>query len=82
MVRSGPLDVYKRQPNLLTYPMAAQGAFEDVSAAMEKLGRSRDDYQPSVQSLMDIDGAWSVSYTHLDVYKRQERDRPCDTAWL
>ena len=29
-------------PNLLTYPMAAQGAFEDVSAAMEKLGRSRD----------------------------------------
>ena len=53
-------------PNLLTYPMAAQGAFEDVSAAMEKLGRSRDDYQPSVQSLMDIDGAWYIMPMETD----------------
>lgn len=53
-------------PNTLTYPMAAQGAFEDVTAAMEAAGRSKDDYQPSVQSLMDIEGSWYIMPMETD----------------
>lgn len=44
--------------NTLSYPLAAQGAFEDLTPYMEQLGRSREDYVDSVQSMLDINGGW------------------------
>ena len=44
--------------NTLSYPLATQGAFEDLTDYMAKLGRTREDYVDSVQSLIDIKGGW------------------------
>lgn len=53
-------------PNTLTYPLATQGAFEDITEYMQELDRTPDDYQPSVQDLMDIGGKWYIMPMETD----------------
>jgi len=52
--------------NTLVYPLAAQGAFVDVTDNMAKLKRTPADYQQSVQNLMDIDGKWYIMPMETD----------------
>lgn len=62
--------------NTLSYPMASQGAFEDLTAVMKKIGRTPEDYQPSISSAMTIGDKWYLLPLETDtalLYINNER---------
>ena len=79
-IRIGEINSYKAIPAFLgPYKKGWQLALEEVNASGGVLGRklevfSRDDNGNPGDS---VRAAQAVSYTHLDVYKRQTRPTAC-----
>ena len=69
-MRSGTLNV----PAIVGLGKACEIAGQEMAAEAERLGRLRDKLKDKLLSSLDyvqVNGSMAVSYTHLDVYKRQ-----------
>ena len=74
-----PKDVYKRQTKNSFHDLFKNEKYKGVyvynRAAPKTAGKRNNHLSKSDEDIIRIEGGIPVSYTHLDVYKRQPRDQ-------